>query len=130
MDEVQDVLAVLAAPDPVLVLDRDDVDAVTDGAGSVTVVSALIATDPVMDLEWVGDAALGVQEGDDLASARRAGEIVGERGDAAAARRVGGDESGPDDIEVLSGERCRRGPADGMAAPAVNRGPARRRFPG
>jgi hypothetical protein len=69
VDEVQDVLAVVAAPDPVLVLDRDDVDAITEGPGSVTVVSALIATDPVMDLEGVGDAALGVQESDDLAAA-------------------------------------------------------------
>ena len=53
-DEVEDGLAVLAAPDPVLVLDRDDVDARAEGRGGARVVGALVAPDAVVDLERVG----------------------------------------------------------------------------
>ena len=68
-DEVEDVLAVGAAPDPVLVLDRDEVDASRQGAGGRAVVVALVATDQVMDFDRVRAASLGRDEGDDLAAA-------------------------------------------------------------
>ncbi len=96
-DEVEHGLAVVAAPDPVFVLDRDDVDAVRQGPGRLDVVGGLVAADAVMDFHRVGDAALGRDDGDDLAAARRSREVVREGGDAAATRRIGGDEGSSND---------------------------------
>ena len=64
-DEVEHVLAILAAPDAVLVLDRDDVDAAVQRLGGAQVVSALVLADPVVDLCGVGQCRAGrVQDGD------------------------------------------------------------------
>ena len=45
-----------------------------EGAGGVSVVGALVPPDPVMDLERVGGAVLGVEQGDDLAATGGRGE--------------------------------------------------------
>jgi len=79
------------------VLDRHDVDAGRQRAGRVDVIGPLVATDPVMDLDRVRGARLRVEERDDLAAARGGGQVVGEGRDAAATRRVGGNESSPND---------------------------------
>jgi hypothetical protein len=58
-EEVEDVLAIGAAPDREVVLDRDDVDAGPDRAPVQGVIGALVAPDPVVDLEREGRAAFG-----------------------------------------------------------------------
>ena len=62
-DEVETCVAVLAAPDPVLVLDRDDVDAPAQGLRRPKVVGRLVASDPMVDLDRIGDAAAPADEG-------------------------------------------------------------------
>ena len=57
-DEVKDVAAVLAAPDPVLVLDRDDVDAFAQRLGRAEVVVPLVLADPMVDLDRIADRRL------------------------------------------------------------------------
>ena len=52
-DEVEDVLAVLAAPDAVLVLDGDDIDAPGELARRADVVVGLVLADAVVDLDRV-----------------------------------------------------------------------------
>ena len=64
------VRAVIAAPDPEFMLDRDDVDAAIDGSGDLQVVGRLIASDAVMDLDRIGRRLPGGMEGNDLAAAR------------------------------------------------------------
>ena len=95
------VLAVVAAPDALLVLDRDDVDASSKSVSRPDVISDLVSRDPVMDLERVRDLLdhegdrtdrLRCHDGDDLAVADREGQVVRERRDAAVSRRVGGHE--------------------------------------
>jgi hypothetical protein len=134
-DEVEHVLAVLAAPDPVLVLDRHDVGAIAQGAGRAHVVGRHFLADPVMDLGWVERwVVAGVEDGD-LAAARRGREVTRERGDAAASRWVGGDEGCSNDerapleesLRAVVGKSARRvpgatevdaGPADSGSPPA------------
>jgi hypothetical protein len=96
-DEVEDVVAILAAPDPEFVLDRDDIGAVADDPRGRGVIGALIPPDPVMDLERIGCATFGWEQDDDLAVARRRGQIVGEARRATATRGIRGDESSPSD---------------------------------
>ena len=52
-DEVEDVCAVLAAPDPVLVLDRDDADASVQRAGGPQVVVRLVLANPMVDFDRI-----------------------------------------------------------------------------
>ena len=52
-----------------------------------------------------GSRGSGRMQGDDLAAADRRGQVVGEGRDPAAARRVGGDEGGPNDGGAPLGER-------------------------
>jgi len=78
-------------------LDRDDLDARPDGGAGVGVVGALVASDPVMDLERKRRTAFGGQEDGDLAVTRRGGQVARERRDAAATRRIRGNEGGPCD---------------------------------
>ena len=58
-DEVEDPLAVLATPDPVLMLDRHDVDATVKVPGGSEVVGRLVLADPVVDLERIRVARSG-----------------------------------------------------------------------
>jgi hypothetical protein len=95
--EVEDVFPVLATPDVVVMLDRDDIDACPQGAGRVRVVIALVAPDPVMDLERERRAALGRQEDGDLAVTRRGRQVARIGRDATAARGIRGNESGTSD---------------------------------
>ena len=61
--------AIVSAPDPVLMLDRDDVDAALDGASRVGIVARNIPTDPVMDLDGVRRCLVDGMQRDDLAIA-------------------------------------------------------------
>ena len=71
-DEVEDVRAVVAAPDAVLVLDRDDVGPRgVQRVGDVEVVLVLVATDAVPDLGRIGRRSGGRVQGDDLVMAGR-----------------------------------------------------------
>lgn len=83
-------------------LDRDGVDAVAEGTCRSCVVGSLVATDPMMDFQRVGQSVLTWVESDDLPIARRRREILGEGGDAAAPGRIGGDECGACDDGLLS----------------------------
>ena len=65
-DEVQDVRPVLAAPDAVFMLDRNDVDAAREGLGGGAVVVAFIATEQVVDFDGIRAASLRRDESDDL----------------------------------------------------------------
>jgi hypothetical protein len=86
--EVDDVVAILAAPDAVLVLDRHDVDAVVQRAGSSEVVGVLVLPDPVVDLGRVERRLLGWVQDRDLPATGGARQVMGEGRDSAAARRV------------------------------------------
>lgn len=102
VDEVEDQVAILAAPDAVRMLDRDDVDAIADGLRDPRVVGRFIASDPVVDLEGVGQAVSRREQDGDFAIARRGRQVVGEGGDPAVPRRVGRDERDARDVVVLS----------------------------
>jgi hypothetical protein len=52
-DEVIDIPAVLATPDPVLVLDRDEANAAAQGRGGPEVVGALVLADLMVDFDRV-----------------------------------------------------------------------------
>ena len=101
-DEVQHGRAVIAAPDAVLVLDGDHIDAATQRSRDTDVVGGLVAADPVMDLGRVAQHVCRGMQRDDLAIAGRASQVSGEGGDAAAAGWVGGDECGADDSVLRS----------------------------
>ena len=91
--EIQDVLAILAAPDPVLVLDRDDVrTAVVEPPCGGHVVAQDVAPYPMPDLGRVGSGFIGRVERHDLAVADGSGKVVRERRDSASTRRVRGRE--------------------------------------
>ena len=95
-DEVEDVTAVLAAPDLGLELDGDNVDsAVVEGLSYVGIVRGDIAADAMSDFGRIRTGLVRRVQCHDLALADRGGQVVCERGDAALARRVCGDESGP-----------------------------------
>jgi hypothetical protein len=93
-DEVDDMCAILAAPDAVFMLDRDDVDAPIQRPRDVDVVGELVTPDAMVDLDGIRRCLLERMQGDDLATAGRLGEVVGERCDAAPPRWVGGNECG------------------------------------
>ena len=92
-DEVEDRVAVLSAPDSVLVLDRDD-----PGVGAVEghchpeVVLAVIAPYPVAHFHRIRRRAVGRMQGHDRLVAGGGREVVRKGGDAASSRRVGGNE--------------------------------------
>ena len=96
-DEVEDVLAVLTAPDPVLVLDRDDVDTPAKSAGGADVVARFVLADPMVDFDRIGRRLLRRIQDDDLTAVAVCRQIVGEGGDAAVSRRVAGNKGSPDD---------------------------------
>jgi hypothetical protein len=102
-EEVEHVLAVLAAPDRIAELDRRDVGAVLQGDGGACVIVALVAADAVMDLERVRPERLGGVQRDDLAIGRDPAQVTGERGNAALAWGIGRDERGSDDVEAPIG---------------------------
>jgi hypothetical protein len=77
------------------VLDRYDTDAALQGSRHLHVVGQLVASDPVVDLDRVRQGLSGRMEGDDLTTAGRGGQIVGERRDAASSGRVRGGECDP-----------------------------------
>jgi hypothetical protein len=95
--EVEDRLAVLAAPDRVVELDRDDVGTGLERARGPRVVGALVTPDPVMDLEGIRRDRLGRMECDDLAVRGDPAQVARERRDPALARRIGGDVRGAGD---------------------------------
>jgi hypothetical protein len=72
----------------------------------VGIVVALVAPDPVVDLERERRTALGRQEDRDLAVARRGCQVARVGRDPVTAGGIGGDESGPSDDA---------GPLDGSA---------------
>jgi hypothetical protein len=98
------------------VLDRDDVDAGPESARRVGIVVALVAPDPVMDLERERRTALGRQEDRDLAVTRRGCQVARVGRDPVAAGGIGGDESGPsDDAGPLDGSALLRSLRAGRA---------------
>ena len=129
--EVEDVRAVGAAPDPVLVLDRDHVDAgrVERGGGG-RVILLDVATDALTDLGRIGRRAGGRMQRDDLVVPDGPGQGLGERRDAAAMRRVRRDECGGRNIRAPfqsrgNDVRLAPGSAAGSAWPAQVRRPCR-----
>jgi hypothetical protein len=113
--EVDDVLTVLTAPDPVLVLDRDDVDASAKSAGGADVVTVFTLADPMVDFDRIRGRLVRWIEDDNLAIAAVCRQVVGERGDAAVARRVRRDKGGANDGVAPRGRRP-RATEDGRAA--------------
>jgi hypothetical protein len=96
-EEVEDILAIVTAPDRVVMLDRDDIDTRPKRAGGLRVIGALVAPDPVMDLERERCPALGRQQDGDLAITRRGRQIARICRDATTAWGIGGYERGPGD---------------------------------
>ena len=97
-DEVEDVRAVLAAPDPVLVLDRDDADASVQRVGGSQVVVRLVLSNPMVDFDRIRRRRLlGRMKGDDLTIAGVGREVAGEGGNAAASRWVRRDKGSAND---------------------------------
>jgi hypothetical protein len=89
-DEVDDVPAVLAAPDPVLVLDRDDAGALAERAGGPQVVGELFLADLMVGFDRVPlRRRLRWMKDDDLATAGVGRQVAGERGNPAVSRRIG-----------------------------------------
>ena len=113
-DEVEDVFTVLTAPDPVLVLDRDDVDASAQSAGGADVVAVFVLADPMVDFDRIRGRLLRRIEDDDLTAVAVCRQVVGEGGDAAVSRRVGGNKGSAND-----------GVAPGGVVPALRRTDAR-----
>ena len=110
--EVQHVLAIVAAPDAVLVLDRDDVDAAIERLGGPQVVGAFVLADPVSDFRGVGQGRAARMQDGDLTAAGRCGKVAGERRDPATAGEVRRDECGTDDDGSPSRATARRGPGE------------------
>jgi hypothetical protein len=103
-NEVNDAGAVLAAPDPVLVLDRDDVDAPAQGVGSARVVVRLVPADSMVDFDRIGRRRLlGRMKRDDLAVAGVGREVAGERGNSAVSWWIRRDEGSANDGVLLLG---------------------------
>jgi hypothetical protein len=93
--EIENVVTVAAAPDAVLVLDRDRASAAfVQRAGNEDIVREYVATDPVAHFRRIRSGLVGRVKGHDFSFPNRAGQIVGERGDATAAGSKGRDESG------------------------------------
>jgi hypothetical protein len=127
VDKVEDRLAVVATPDPVLVLDRCDVDTAAELSGDPAVVGPDILADPVMDLRRVVEPAPAAIEGDDLVVTGGEAQIAREGRDAAATGWVGGDESDAGDgVAPIEAGASRRSPgaADGWIG-AGRAGPVR-----
>ena len=96
-EEIDDVVAVVAAPDAVFMLDRDDVDTLVDGSRDMSVVGLLIATDPVVHLEGIRRGLAGGVERHDLTAAAGRRKVLRERCDPALPGRIGGNECSPYD---------------------------------
>ena len=90
-----------AAPDPVFVLDGDELDAVAGQAGRRrTVVRQDIAPNPMVDLQRVDRGRARRVEGDHRLDPRRPHEVAREHGDAAVARGIGGHDGRPEGQRV------------------------------
>jgi hypothetical protein len=96
-NEVEHGLAIFAAPDARLELDRDDVRTALERSGRPAIVTALVTPDPVVDLEGVRRNRLERVERNDLAIGRDAAQVTREGGDPAAAGWIARDERGTDD---------------------------------
>src|SRR5450759_5704369 len=97
-NEVEDVRALLAAPDAVSMLNADHLHAaVVEGVCDIRVVRLVVAPDSMTDLGRIRPDLVGRMEGPDLPLADRSGQIVRERGNPALARGIGGDEGRPRD---------------------------------
>src|SRR4029078_1075403 len=102
------------APDPVLVLDRDDVDALAQRLRRAEIVVPHVLLAPMVDLDRIADRRLFRRvEGDDLAVAGIGGEVAGERGNPAVLRWIRGNEGNAND-----GGAPRVGVGGGWAASA------------
>jgi hypothetical protein len=89
VDEVEDVLAILAAPDPLTVLQAYHLHAAfVERIGGVRVVGLDVAPDSMADLGRVRAGLADRVEGYDLAFADRGGQVVREGRNAALAWRV------------------------------------------
>jgi hypothetical protein len=99
-DEVEDMIAVIAAPDAVLVLNGDGVDAAVEREGGLDVVGALVLADAVPNIAGVCDLVATWMENRDLPASGGRGEVARERRDAAATRRIGSDECRSDDDDL------------------------------
>jgi len=77
-DEIEDVFPVLTAPDSVLMLDRDDVDASAQGTGGADVVAVFVLADPMVDFDRVRGRLLRRIEDDDLTAVAVCRQVVGE----------------------------------------------------
>ena len=127
LDEVEDVLAVVAAPGVVVELDGGGLDAGPERTPGGGVVGALVAPDPVVDLEREWRSPTGWEQDSDLAVTRRRRQVARERGDPTATRGVTGDEGSPcDDVGPLG----RSEPHWSAAGRALGEPVLRRRFSG
>jgi hypothetical protein len=96
--KVQDVRAVLAAPNASAVLDADHFHAaVVEGVGRGRVIGLGVAPDSVANLSRVRPRLTDGVKGYDLPLADSGGQVVRERSDAALPGGIGGDESSPRD---------------------------------
>lgn len=88
-DEVENVTAVLAAPDAVPMLQADDLDAaLVERVRGGRIVGLDIASDSMADLCRIWARLAGRVQGNDLAFADRGGQVVREGRNAALAWRV------------------------------------------
>ena len=91
-DEVEHVGSVAAAPDAVLVLDRDDLDVRrVQGGGRSKVVAARVPADPVPDRARVRLRTRDRVQGHDLVGPHRRRQVAREGGNPTAVRWVRGD---------------------------------------
>ena len=108
--EVEDALAVIGTPDAVLVLDGDHPDAApAQGPGDARVVGADVRVDDVVDEVALSSDLTGAAEGHDLPAADGPAQVGGEGGDAAATRRIRGDERDACHRVALLASRAPRG---------------------
>jgi hypothetical protein len=92
-DEVDDVSAVIASPDPVLMLDGDNARAPAQRLGGPDVVARFVLVNPMVDFDGIwGRRLLGRMQDDDLAIAGVGCEVAREGGDSAVAWWIGGNE--------------------------------------
>jgi hypothetical protein len=122
-DEVDDVTTVLAAPDPVLVLDRDDVDASVQSVGGPLVVVRLVLANPMVDFDGIRRRRLlRRMKRDDLTIGGVSREVAGEGGNPAVSRWIGGNEGSANDGVSSSWASSGCAPEDSPALPMVHDG--------
>ncbi len=129
LDEVQHMLAVGSAPDPVFVLHGNGIDVrAVDRAGHAEVILEFIPPDPEGDLSRVGIGIAGVMKRGDASAPDGARKVGGERRYSAAAWGIRGDEGGFRDTDSCPRERRGRTSSGRSAEKAADdRRPGRRR---